>query len=390
MDANERRERTIREAAEWWQALEAGELSRTERERYVDWLRESAVHVAEMLRIARVHGALAQFERWTNLATVGTGEDVVVAFPQNLEPDVIATRQATTIGPASVAQASADGRWMKVLAVAAALSGVAIIASWLWLVGRGQVIETVRGERREVALADGSVVQVDPETTLTVELGEEQRQVTLERGRALFRVAKDPERPFLVRADGTVVRAVGTAFGVEQREQGVTVTVAEGKVAVLQPAGPSRQWRPSRAENPTPARSQEADAARQARGSTSESAKPAEATGGSGGIFLVANEQLTVPRSGSVATVRKVDSTKELAWAEGRLVFEDDTVVEVIRNFNRYNLVQLQVSDEALASRTVSGVFDASDPESFIAFMQTVAEIKVVRGKGQEITIASQ
>ncbi len=61
MDANSRRARAAAEAAEWWVRIESGELSRGEREQFVDWLRESAVHVAEMLRMAEVHGALERF-----------------------------------------------------------------------------------------------------------------------------------------------------------------------------------------------------------------------------------------------------------------------------------------------------------------------------------------
>lgn len=71
-----------------------------------------------------------------------------------------------------------------------------------------------------MALGDGSVLQVDPETTLAVHVDEDRQQVTLERGRALFRAAKDPKRPFTVRADGTIVRAIGTTFAVERRGAG--------------------------------------------------------------------------------------------------------------------------------------------------------------------------
>src|SRR5437762_12773009 len=82
MDASDRRRRAAAEAAEWWVLLQ-GEVSRGERERYVDWLRESSVHVAEMLRVAQVHGALAQFERWSELPIGGSGDEggTVVALP---------------------------------------------------------------------------------------------------------------------------------------------------------------------------------------------------------------------------------------------------------------------------------------------------------------------
>lgn len=388
MDANERRERASGEAALWWQQLQSGEMSRAEREQFVDWLRESVVHVAEMLRIAQVHNALAQFERWTEISTEGWEDEAVVEFPGGARGDSGSAR----------GRASRSSRWGRMFAVTASLSAVAIAAGWLWLSwSGGQVIETVRGERREVALSDGSVLQVDPETKLTVRLGEERRQIVLEYGRALFRVAKDPGRPFLVRADGTTVRAVGTAFGVERRGQGITVTVAEGKVAVVsgeigkaEPVAGEREA--SRAESRARKGSEESEGetriSREGEELSAVSIQRGPASGGNG-LFLVAGQQVTVA-SGSAAAVRQVDSAKELAWADGRLIFEDDTVANVIREFNRYNLVQLHVADDQLAARPVSGVFDASDPESFVAFIQTVANVKVVRGKGQDITIASQ
>jgi len=82
MGANERRKRTSREAAYWWVCLSAEEMSRSEREQFVDWLRESTLHVAEMLRMSVVHGALQGFSSW---------QDVSLEGPEHLqaeEPDV--------------------------------------------------------------------------------------------------------------------------------------------------------------------------------------------------------------------------------------------------------------------------------------------------------------
>jgi transmembrane sensor len=386
MDANERRERASQEAAEWWQALEAGELSQADREQFTDWLRESAVHVAELMRIALVHNALAQFKRWANINTDGpVGE--LIEFPQDPERNSVVADRVS----GAVVDRPRTARWMKLLTLAAALAGVALAAGWLWLAASGQVIETARGERREVALGDGSVLQIDPETRLTVRLDEERRQIFLERGRTLFRVARDAERPFIVRADGTIVRALGTAFGVEHRTQGIIVTVAEGKVAVLSSEGARSQLPSAEVEREATAKHESSEEGGvPTQGPPGTTTARTERLSTSGGIFLVANQQVTVPRAGSVETVRQVDSSKELAWAEGRLVFEDDTVAEVVREFNRYNLVQLHVTDDALAARTVSGVFDASDPGSFVAFMQTVADVTVVWRNGQDITITSQ
>jgi transmembrane sensor len=86
--------------------------------------------------------------------------------------------------------------------------------------------------------------------------------------------------------------------------------------------------------------------------------------------------------------LRHVDSERELAWARGRLVFDNATVAFAVEEFNRYNRVQLHVADGTLASRPVSAVFDASDPESFVAFIQTVASVNVIRTDAVDITIA--
>jgi transmembrane sensor len=82
-----------------------------------------------------------------------------------------------------------------------------------------------------------------------------------------------------------------------------------------------------------------------------------------------------------------VDTNRELAWVAGRLVFDNESVADVVEEFNRYNVVQLHVASPQLARRSVSGVFDASEPESFIGFMRSVAPVSVRRA-GQDITIA--
>jgi hypothetical protein len=87
MDANERRTRAGADAAEWWLRIQLGQMTRDERGQLIAWLRESAIHVAEMLRIAQVHNALEQFDRWANIGTEGSAEETVLEFP-NRPPDL--------------------------------------------------------------------------------------------------------------------------------------------------------------------------------------------------------------------------------------------------------------------------------------------------------------
>lgn len=334
MDANERRRQAAEEAAEWRIKLESPDVARADREAFVDWLRESALHVAEMLRVAQVHSALGQFNRWADMGTeAGVERESVVELA-----DAVGTppRHETT-----------RRRWRSTSqALAAILLLALLIGTWWYFDLRSPIIQTDRAERREVALADGSVVEMDPESRLRIAFEPEKRRVMLERGRALFHVAKNPGRPFLVEADGTTVRAVGTAFGVERRDNGIVVTVADGTVAVT------------------------------------------DLHGAADAVSVTSGEQVTLPSSGTAHPVRKVDSARELAWAKGRLVFDNRSVASAVREFNRYNRVQLRVTNEALAARPVSAVFDASDPESFIAFLQSVEPVRVSREDPSEIVIA--
>ena len=105
-------------------------------------------------------------------------------------------------------------------------------------------------------------------------------------------------------------------------------------------------------------------------------------------MLLQAGEQVVVRHSGPAEPVKKVDSEQALAWAEGRLVFDNRTVADVVAQFNRYNFVRIRVADAELANRPMSGVFDASEPESFISFIQSATAVRVDR-KGAQITISS-
>jgi transmembrane sensor len=396
MDASERRKRAAQEAAEWWVKLQ-GEVPRSEREQYVDWLRESSVHVAEMLRVAQVHGALAQFERWSQLPPEDGGTDT--SSTETATVISLPTGDAPTSAPVGSSPRPPNRRRRRplfVLATAASLLVVVGIAAHWLMATRGQVIETQRGERRQVALADGSVVQIDPETRIRVDYQADYRRVYLEHGRALFHVAKNAHRPFWVQADETTVRAVGTAFAVEEAHDAVVVTVAEGKVAVMPVHPRSADAAEKPAVMPGTAAPKNTLAVVTVHGSTDSATRaagtaiPAAALSSgfaNGEIFLTANEQVTVAGSGTAEPVREVDSRRELAWAEGRLIFESESVDRAVREFNRYNRIQITVNDTELSHRPISGVFSASDPESFVAFIQSVAPVHVTRNAAADIAI---
>jgi transmembrane sensor len=399
MDANERRARATDEATQWWTRLGTkapADVSETDRQEFTQWLRESPLHVAELLQVAHVDDTLERFKLW----------DEISVSPEDIDSNVIPLSQVAHTAAARPPRAI---RWV----VIAGLSLVAIAAGWLALRSGATTIETDRAERREVMLNDGSVVNLEPETQLRVNLGKHQRDVVLTRGRALFHVSKDPTRPFIVRAGDAKVRAIGTIFGVEQKNRNIIVTVLEGKVGVVSSVAltapedntvyfPSSREKSSgrgaEKEAPMSAKRTTGDASTphaSARGEDSpegaaSSGEPfGVASGQSGEVFLTANQQITVRKSGDVTPVQKVDSSRVLAWSEGQLVFDSTPLGDVADEFNRYNRVQLRINSPELARRTVSGVFRASDPETLIDFISAGARVVVTRRGNEEIVISA-
>jgi transmembrane sensor len=219
------------------------------------------------------------------------------------------------------------------------------------------VLRTQLGERREITLADSSLVDLAPDSELVVRYRSRERLIVLNHGQALFHVAKNASRPFVVQAALTRVRAVGTVFNVERGEQGVSITVVEGRVAVSQQTAP------------------------QAANS------PAEFCAMS--LCLGADEQVSISPAGRATSVRKVQSATEVGWASGQLVFDNETIAEIARRFNLYNRTQIQVLDADLAARRISGIFRVGDPESFVAFVQSVAGAQVAQRDSNHIALGS-
>jgi len=96
------------------------------------------------------------------------------------------------------------------------------------------------GEQRSQELPDGSIVALNVVTRARYDINARERLVYLNEGEATFVVHKDPERPFLVRAAGYEVRAIGTAFNVRSRDHNLDVAVKEGVVQVRRLAGGDR------------------------------------------------------------------------------------------------------------------------------------------------------
>ncbi|MDR6624961.1 FecR domain-containing protein [Caulobacter segnis] len=185
--------------------------------------------------------------------------------------------------------------------------------------------DTALGEIRRVPMSDGSVAAINTDSTLEIAMRPNLRAVKLERGEAWFAVAKDPERPFVVESGPVRIRAVGTAFSVRKREGGSDVLVTEGVVEVWTKDGE------------TPAR-------RVAAGQRLFAANDADV--------------LTSPRGDA-------DLGRQLAWRDGQIVLDGQTLAEAAAEFNRYNDRKIEVADPRLANERFVGWFRTNDPQGF-------------------------
>ncbi|MCD7097832.1 FecR domain-containing protein [Stenotrophomonas sp. MMGLT7] len=235
-------------------------------------------------------------------------------------------------------------------AMAASVAVVAGSLSWYQHGSESQTLATAVGQQRSVALADGSVVQLNTNTILETHFSRGRRVIQLEKGEALFKVAHDGERPFFVQAGDTVVRAVGTEFNVRLRDsRDVEVIVTEGRVEVTSQAG-------------SPAKT--------AAGPGSGAVAPSE---------LGAGQRFEAAAASPVATIAPASVSNALAWREGAIVFEGEPLVRAIAELNRYTDTRLVVADASIQDLRVGGRFRTGDVDGFLEALTNAFPITVHR-----------
>ena len=234
-----------------------------------------------------------------------------------------------------------------------AASGAGVAATAAWRYARDVALYRTRvGERRVVVLADGSRVELNTASTIEVAMGRTVRNVRLVRGEALFQVAHDTTRPFLVDAATARLRAVGTAFNVRIRENLVELTVTEGVVAV----------------------SHSGDAAPTLQG-------PRIAAGGG-----------AVIRPGAVApTVLGGQVLQQrIAWRDGVIELDGETLAQAIEEFNRYRAQPIILGDARLATIRVGGRFEVDEADEFLLALGSSFPVETIRSPDGSVMVVGK
>ena len=341
----------IEEVAANWLTERAAGFSTAQKRDFERWCRADPRHAAA---VARLEAACALLEK---MPLVRAELQPVVEFP--VKPRVMAPVKKFPV--------------LRVVGAMAAALALAAFGWWQWarLQPSAQLYATSTGGYERVVLADGSVVELNANSEVRVDLLPGERRVALVQGEAHFTVAHDPARPFIVSAHGVAVRAVGTAFNVRLAVTAVEVLVTEGKVAV------------SEVERVVPNALAAGAEVKPTR--WGQRVPPSD-------TLLAANERALIafapPKSvasipsATAPVVEKINADTlraALSWQERKLVFSETPLRDVVAQFNRRNRLQLLLGDAALAERPVGGTFAADNVEGFVRLLEGSGTITVER-----------
>lgn len=374
------------EAAEWLVDFRTGDIDDEGRRRFDAWARTSPEHLRAYLELAALWDeapkldAKREFDTETLMARA-TAHTPVVAFAGAAHAGAVHAGAAhagavqtgavhTGAAHAGAADVAAEetasarrtpsGRRMW-LAAAVALFAVAVGALVSVRSFHGTTYRTSIAEHRSIVLEDGSTIELDAGSAVRVRYAESLRAIDLLRGQALFRVAKDPGRPFVVSSDGVRVRAIGTQFDVHKKRSGTVVTVLEGSVALLRKGGSGM---------PEPTVSSNAPAAVSAPTSKDRAGSLEDS------LVLSAGQQAVLNAQSSSGAL-EADVTAATAWTRRQFVFESTPLGDVVEEFNRHNRRRLVLNDIALADFRITGVFSSTNSDLLIRFLRARPEILV-------------
>lgn len=292
------------EAAAWLARLH-GEFEDADRPALDAWLADNPAHAAAFARANEAWAILPRAARY--------GEEDARPTHSPRRPRLLTTAIAACV---------------------AVLAGLGIL--W-WPLTQAGAYATRPGEQRVATLKDGSRIALNTDTRVDVRFDPDRRRIELDRGEAMFEVAHDAARPFIVIAGDTRVQAIGTVFTVRRTRDGVVVTLIKGKVAVSH------------------------------QGSGTSRAHVSD-------VVLKPGEKLIEPADGP-RRIEPESIETATAWRRGQTVFRDTPLGSAVAELNRYGGPPIVIDDPRVAALPVSGVFVTNAPD----FAEAVARLHDLR-----------
>lgn len=301
-------------ASHWVTARDAGVMTESDERELAAWLAADPLHASAFSQVEALWGIVG-------------GDQVKAALHDRHGRPAMPSRGHRRGWPSAYWAGSG---------LAASLVLVAIGSAYDWPTRMRADAMTETGERRTVALADGSTIQLDTASAITIDDSGNRRVIRLLKGGAAFTVAPDRARPFTVESgDGSTI-ALGTRFIVRRDGEDTDVTVTQHRVRVAWPSPPTT-------------------------------------------ALDLDEGQATRYGPGGIGQARHVDANAADAWTRGVLVFVDRPLGEVVAELNRYHPGIIHVMGADLAARRVSGGFRTDDPVGAIDTLQRTLGINSTR-----------
>jgi transmembrane sensor len=294
------------EAAQWFARLQDGELSPEQTRRFEAWRAEHPSHQYEFDVLQGLWRAADLLPR---------------------------TRcQVLCQAPAERPRRSATWRYAVAASVVAGALGLGLFSRLDHPKTFHAQFSTRLGEHRQVTLPDGSLMDLNSRSVVTVTYEGGRRGVALQQGEAMFSVEHDGSRPFVVDAGVGQVTVTGTRFDVRRDNDQTRVAVEAGTVNV-QGRGPGQH------------------------------------------VVLTAGRGTHIDSQGAVAAAYAVNAEELTAWRSGKLVFNNATLGEVAREVSRYREQPLRVNLPAVANLRLTSVFKADDTDALLKALPRILPV---------------
>lgn len=273
------------------------------------------------------------FDAWLNAAPEhGEAYDVVAAQDEELKR-LSAVSPSAVVTPLRPRPSRRAWLWSGGAALAAAFVAAAVLGPGLLNSPAETIYSTGKGERRTIALEDGSHVDLAPGSRMVVRFTHGERHVDLGDAQAIFDVTKDPSRPFVIAAGDTRVRVVGTRFDVRHRDGRVSVGVERGLVEVS--PGDSKTYR------------------------------------------LPPGRGLTHVEGANDAKLADLAPGEATAWRNGRLIYRDRPLTEVAGDLNRLFDKPVRIVDGKAGGMRLSGVLIVDGQDAMVSRLAKLLPLEV-------------
>lgn len=318
--------RSTREAADWFARLSDPKIETDALEAFSTWraIPENRAAYERIEDLSR------------SLQSLANDPDMVIAANEAIDRGAKTKSVRRTIGlPPKRA-------WLGAVAAVGLLA--ALSASFYYW--RLPTFSTGVGQTFSARLADGSRVQLNTDSQVRVRYSAGVRRVELLRGQAMFEVAHNPARPFVVAAGDTETRALGTRFEVRRIGEAVRVTLTQGSVEITDRDAPRATWR------------------------------------------LTPGQALALPPRARAATKPVlVDVKSATSWTTGDLTFQDIPLADAVAELNRYTHSQIRLAPGVPGERRISGVFPAGENGDFVAAASSLYGLRSVAKPNGDIEL---